>query len=60
MGIENIEKLIQYVDDCVANGVMLDRDAIKAEYADLDAVEKSNIVIKVVKTILSRTLAVLG
>jgi len=60
MGIENIEKLIQYVDDCVANGVMLDYDAIKAEYADLDAVEKSNIVIKVVKTILSRTLAVLG
>lgn len=60
MGIENIEKLIQYVDAIIADGVALDHEAIKAEYADLDAVEKSEIVIKVVKTILSRTLAVLG
>lgn len=60
MGIEELKKLIEYIENCVVEGVKLDWEKIGQEIADLDKSENKELGTIVAKKVLSALLSIIS
>jgi hypothetical protein len=60
MVTDEIKKVIDYIEACIIQGLEIDWLKVKDELADLDNVEKSEILTTIAKKVLRGLLIVIG